>query len=110
MWRCAKLCWPAVEAKARDDPQFLTTLAPEPAFAQARTQLGSPAPRNERSQLCTFCGVAPARAVVTSRRRKTYMGYPLQLAVRYMGSKKRASISVGTAFAMLGVTLGVAAL
>src|SRR3569623_86061 len=38
------------------------------------------------------------------------MGYPLQLAFRYMGSKKRASISVGTAFAMLGVTLGVAAL
>ena len=38
------------------------------------------------------------------------MGYPLQLAFRYMGSKKRAFISVGTAFAMLGVTLGVAAL
>src|SRR5258706_7654720 len=38
------------------------------------------------------------------------MGYPLALAFRYMGSKKRAFISVGTAFAMLGVTLGVAAL
>ena len=38
------------------------------------------------------------------------MGYPLQLAFRYLGSKKRAFISVGTAFAMLGVTLGVAAL
>ena len=39
------------------------------------------------------------------------MGYPLQLAFRYLGSKKRAAfISVGTAFAMLGVTLGVAAL
>src|SRR5271163_4077434 len=38
------------------------------------------------------------------------MGYPLQLALRYLGSKKRAFISVGTAFAMLGVTLGVAAL
>ncbi|MEO8878515.1 MAG: ABC transporter permease [Polyangiaceae bacterium] len=38
------------------------------------------------------------------------MGYPLSLAVRYMGSKKRAFVSVGTAFAMLGVTLGVAAL
>src|SRR5258706_4055928 len=38
------------------------------------------------------------------------MGYPLALAFRYMGSKKRAFISVGTAFAMLGVLLGVAAL
>ncbi len=38
------------------------------------------------------------------------MGYPLALALRYMGSKKRAFVSVGTAFAMLGVTLGVAAL
>jgi lipoprotein-releasing system permease protein len=38
------------------------------------------------------------------------MGYPLKLALRYLGSRKRAFISVGTAFAMLGVTLGVAAL
>ncbi|MDB4994428.1 MAG: Lipoprotein releasing system transrane protein LolC [Myxococcaceae bacterium] len=38
------------------------------------------------------------------------MGYPLNLALRYMGSRKRAFVSVGTAFAMLGVTLGVAAL
>jgi len=38
------------------------------------------------------------------------MGYPFSLAVRYLGSKKRASVSVGTAFATLGVMLGVAAL
>ena len=38
------------------------------------------------------------------------MGYPLQLAVRYLGAKKRTFVSVGTAFAILGVTLGVAAL
>src|SRR3954471_4490972 len=38
------------------------------------------------------------------------MGYPIDLALRYLGSKKRAFISVGTAFAMLGVMLGVAAL
>lgn len=38
------------------------------------------------------------------------MGYPVQLAFRYLGSKKRAFVSVGTAFAMLGVALGVAAL
>jgi lipoprotein-releasing system permease protein len=38
------------------------------------------------------------------------MGYPLDVALRYLGSKKRAFISVGTAFAILGVTLGVAAL
>ena len=38
------------------------------------------------------------------------MGYPLQFALRYLGAKKRASISVGTAFAILGVALGVAAL
>jgi len=38
------------------------------------------------------------------------VGYPVQIAVRYLGSKKRAFVSVGTAFAMLGVALGVAAL
>jgi len=38
------------------------------------------------------------------------MEYPLRFALRYLGSKKRASISVGTAFAILGVALGVAAL
>jgi lipoprotein-releasing system permease protein len=39
------------------------------------------------------------------------MGYPISLALRYMSSKKRSAfISIGTAFAMLGVTLGVAAL
>jgi lipoprotein-releasing system permease protein len=38
------------------------------------------------------------------------MGYPIDLALRYLGSKKRAFISVGTAFAVLGVALGVAAL
>jgi lipoprotein-releasing system permease protein len=38
------------------------------------------------------------------------MGFPLDLALRYMGSKKRAFISVGTLFATLGVALGVGAL
>ena len=38
------------------------------------------------------------------------MGFPLSLAVRYMRSKKQASVSVGTLFAILGVALGVAAL
>ena len=38
------------------------------------------------------------------------MGYPVQIAIRYLGSKKRAFVSVGTSFAMLGVALGVAAL
>lgn len=38
------------------------------------------------------------------------MGYPLMLAARYLGGRKRQSISVGTAFAVLGVALGVAAL
>ncbi|HWA77492.1 MAG TPA: ABC transporter permease [Polyangiaceae bacterium] len=38
------------------------------------------------------------------------MGFPLELALRYMRSKKRAFISVGTLFATLGVALGVAAL
>ncbi|HEX7667557.1 MAG TPA: ABC transporter permease, partial [Polyangiaceae bacterium] len=38
------------------------------------------------------------------------MGYPLSLAVRYMGSKKRGFVSAGTGFAILGVALGVAAL
>ena len=38
------------------------------------------------------------------------MGFPLELAVRYMRAKKGAFVSVGTMFAILGVTLGVAAL
>ncbi len=39
------------------------------------------------------------------------MGYPVQLAIRYLGARSRgAFVSVGTAFAILGVTLGVAAL
>ena len=38
------------------------------------------------------------------------MGFPLTLAFRYMRSKKQASVSVGTLFAILGVALGVAAL
>jgi lipoprotein-releasing system permease protein len=38
------------------------------------------------------------------------MGFPLELAFRYMGSKKRSFISMGTFFAILGVALGVAGL
>ncbi|EYF03937.1 ABC transporter permease [Chondromyces apiculatus] len=38
------------------------------------------------------------------------MSYPFDVALRYMGSKKRAFISVSTVFAILGVALGVAAL
>jgi len=38
------------------------------------------------------------------------MGFPLDLALRYMSSRKRAFISVGTMFATLGVALGVGAL
>ena len=38
------------------------------------------------------------------------MGFPLDLALRYLRSRKRAFVSVGTVFAVLGVALGVAAL
>jgi lipoprotein-releasing system permease protein len=38
------------------------------------------------------------------------MGYPLDIAVRYLRSRKAAFVSVGTAFAILGVALGVCAL
>lgn len=38
------------------------------------------------------------------------MGFPLELAIRYIRSRKRAFVSVGTLFAILGVLLGVAAL
>ena len=41
---------------------------------------------------------------------RTTMGFPLSLALRYMRSKKRSFVSVGTMFAILGVALGVAAL
>ncbi len=38
------------------------------------------------------------------------MAFSLELAIRYIRSKKRAFVSVGTMFAILGVVLGVAAL
>lgn len=38
------------------------------------------------------------------------MGLPVELAVRYLRSRKRASISLGTACAILGVMIGTAAL
>jgi lipoprotein-releasing system permease protein len=38
------------------------------------------------------------------------MGYPFTIALRYVGSKKRNMVSVSTALAIGGVTLGVAAL
>jgi lipoprotein-releasing system permease protein len=38
------------------------------------------------------------------------MAFPFELALRYMRSKKRAFVSVGTMFAIIGVALGVAAL
>jgi lipoprotein-releasing system permease protein len=38
------------------------------------------------------------------------MGYPLTVALRYLASKKRSMISISTALAIGGVTLGVAAL
>ena len=38
------------------------------------------------------------------------MGFPIELARRYMASKKRTFISMGTFFAVLGVALGVAGL
>jgi lipoprotein-releasing system permease protein len=38
------------------------------------------------------------------------MGYPFTIALRYVSSKKRSMISVSTALAIGGVTLGVAAL
>jgi lipoprotein-releasing system permease protein len=38
------------------------------------------------------------------------MGFPLTLALRYMRSRKQAFISVSTAFAIIGVALGTAAL
>jgi lipoprotein-releasing system permease protein len=38
------------------------------------------------------------------------MGYPLAIALRYLASKKRAFVSIGTVFATLGVALGVGAL
>src|SRR5262245_24964340 len=38
------------------------------------------------------------------------MGFPFDIAIRYMRSRKRAFISVGTAFASTGVALGTTAL
>ena len=38
------------------------------------------------------------------------MAFPLELALRYLRSRRRAFISVSTVFAILGVALGTAAL
>ena len=38
------------------------------------------------------------------------MGYPLSISLRYIASKKRAFVLLGTIFATVGVALGVAAL
>ncbi len=38
------------------------------------------------------------------------MGYPITIALRYLASKKRSMVSISTALAVGGVTLGVAAL
>lgn len=51
-----------------------------------------------------------ARATATGVLDAPPMGFPLELAVRYMGSKKRSFISMGTFFAIFGVALGVAGL
>lgn len=51
-----------------------------------------------------------SRARLGSAARKLAMGYPFALALRYLASKRGAFVSVGTAFAVLGVTLAVAAL
>lgn len=60
------------------------------------------------------CSPEQARKVGPRRQEKLLqrpvMGFPFELARRYMGSKKRAFISVGTMFATLGVALGVGAL
>ena len=38
------------------------------------------------------------------------MSYVRQFALRYLGSRKRSFVSLGTSFATMGVALGVAAL
>ncbi len=57
-----------------------------------------------------FRAVRSARDVSKKLLQRRLMGFPLDLALRYMGSRKRAFISVGTMFATLGVALGVGAL
>src|SRR5580700_10057124 len=42
--------------------------------------------------------------------RAAAMGYPITVALRYLASKKRNMVSISTALAVGGVTLGVAAL
>lgn len=53
---------------------------------------------------------SPNRRDLRAMLRARAMGFPLDLAIRYMGSKKRTFISMGTFFAIVGVALGVAGL
>ncbi len=77
-----------------------------------------PQPLQGNDTLCQrACAPVQSRKVGERRTRRgqkllqrRLMGFPLDLAMRYMGSKKRAFISVGTMFATLGVALGVGAL
>ncbi len=52
----------------------------------------------------------PAGALERGMLHAAPMGFPFDLARRYMASKKQASISLGTFFAVFGVALGVAGL
>src|SRR5882724_1544911 len=87
----------------------------------ARSVNGGPQPlRGDDTLRHSGCAQVQSRKVVWARDRfprrtkkllqPRLMGFPLDLALRYMGSKKRAFISVGTLFATLGVALGVGAL
>jgi lipoprotein-releasing system permease protein len=57
-----------------------------------------------------FGSISSPRARVVLLQRRSTMGFPFSLALRYMGSRKRASVSVGTLLAILGVALGTMAL
>ena len=84
---------------------------PPPSFGNADTgsRVRGPLPLGRRRARHDGCAtvqraaaLAPMQCDANAVPRYRRHGLPLQLALRYLGSKKRAFISVGTAFAILG--------
>src|SRR5690606_17894958 len=106
-WLCDRLrkaCIAARPGSRHGDRARPLPVPVHPAAAPAAEHRDGESPD---SMLALVSGGFRARCSATSR---NPMGFPLELAIRYMRSKRRGFVSVGTAFAVIGVALGVCAL